>query len=363
MIQTHGYADDRDDLPVFIHSELDDYGLDPYQFRVYARIARRAGRLGAYESIKNMAEGCCISEGKAKSSLRFLIEQGLVSRESREGYTSIYRLNPKNKWLPKKRLTGVDVEQPGSPGVHPPGSPGVHPPGSPGVHPPGSPGVHPPGSPGVHEGNPIKGSPIEINPVEGSPAKDPPAPHVIAVIEGGTKRSQIKSALEQILIDTDMDFTSGLLKGNNFLELNIPAYENNNQTQLAFSVLSQEEYGILKQAQAVAYNPTIAPWRINSTEFRGDVCKAVFAANPKWYSLADGTTNLKKINSQLKTLERKIRGSDGVSALEAYKELLNYVCMADMAANGISGEQILEKTEREQQLQRIHNASKKKFTL
>jgi hypothetical protein len=355
MIQTHGYADDRDDLPVFIHSELDDYGLDPYQFRVYARIARRAGRLGAYESIKNMAEGCCMSEGKAKSSLRFLIEQGLVSRESREGYTSIYRLNPKNKWLPKKQLIGVDIEQPGSPGVHPPGSPGVHP--------PGSPGVHPPGSPGVHEGNPIKGSPIEINPVEGSPAKDSPTPHVTVVIEDAPQITQIKSALEQILIDTDMDFTSGLSKGNSLLELNVPVRENNNQTQLTLSALSQEEYGTLKQAQAFAYNPAIAPWRLNSTEFRGDVCKAVFAANPKWYSLPDGTTNLKKIDSQLKTLERKIRGSDGISALESYKELLNYVRMADMAASGISGEKILEKSEREQQLQRIHNASKRKFTL
>jgi hypothetical protein len=224
MVEQHGYADDRDDLPVFIHSELDDYGLDPYQFRIYARIARRAGRQGAYESIKNMAQGCCMSEGKAKSSLRFLIEQGLVSRESREGYTSIYRLNPKSKWLPKKQLIGVDTEQPGSSGVHPPGSSGVHP--------PGSSGVHPPGSSGVHEGNPIKSSPVEVNPSKGSPKIPPIVPHVAAVVvekeEGSVPDTlQISASPETLIYSEDTEIklnkTGQVVKDNFYKTGKIPA--------------------------------------------------------------------------------------------------------------------------------------------
>ncbi|MEH1821515.1 MAG: hypothetical protein V7L31_20950 [Nostoc sp.] len=94
----HGYADSRT-LPIFIDRELDDFGLDPYQFRIYARIARRAGEKGAYESIKNMAIGCQMSEGKVKTSLKLLIECGLVTKESCAGGTSIYRLTDKSEWI------------------------------------------------------------------------------------------------------------------------------------------------------------------------------------------------------------------------------------------------------------------------
>lgn len=94
----NGYEDSRA-LPIFIDRELDDFGLDPYQFRIYARIARRAGEKGAYESIKNMATGCQMSEGKVKSSLKVLIECGLVTKESCVGGTSIYRLTDKSEWI------------------------------------------------------------------------------------------------------------------------------------------------------------------------------------------------------------------------------------------------------------------------
>jgi hypothetical protein len=95
----HGYADSRTSLPVFIDRELDDFGLDPYQFRIYARIARRAGERGAYESIKNMAQGCQMSEGKVKTSLKLLVECGLITKEFCAGGTSIYRLTDKSEWV------------------------------------------------------------------------------------------------------------------------------------------------------------------------------------------------------------------------------------------------------------------------
>jgi DNA-binding MarR family transcriptional regulator len=101
-INTIAFQDDRDDLGlIFIHSELDDFGLSPWQFRVYARIARRAsaGKTECYESIKNIADGCQMSESKVKSSLDFLLECGLVIKESHPGHPSTYKLSPRRNWI------------------------------------------------------------------------------------------------------------------------------------------------------------------------------------------------------------------------------------------------------------------------
>jgi DNA-binding MarR family transcriptional regulator len=99
-----GANDERDDLGiVFIHSSLDDLGLDPYQFRVYARIARRCGPSengqGAYESIENMAKGLLMSKKKIKESLKYLLDHGLLKRKTRPGSTSIYTLTSQKHWI------------------------------------------------------------------------------------------------------------------------------------------------------------------------------------------------------------------------------------------------------------------------
>src|SRR5690606_14922432 len=36
-------SDARDDLPFIVHSQLDDLDLDPFEFRAYAHMVRRAG--------------------------------------------------------------------------------------------------------------------------------------------------------------------------------------------------------------------------------------------------------------------------------------------------------------------------------
>lgn len=147
--------EDGRNLPIFIHSKLDDLGLDPYEFRIYARIARRAGKGDAFESVKNMAQGCRMSEGKVKASLRTLLSRRLVQRISRPGYTTIYRLTPLNEWKikPSDVSSAITSGQPRSCGIHlcdkkvnchnpgrvvstpqvvsclPPRSPEIHPPG------------------------------------------------------------------------------------------------------------------------------------------------------------------------------------------------------------------------------------------
>lgn len=90
--------DDRR-LPYQIHSELDDYGLDPYQFRVYARIVRRAGRGECIESVANMATGCRMSGGKVKDCLKFLLDHRFITRHSRPGRSSSYRLTDMSLWI------------------------------------------------------------------------------------------------------------------------------------------------------------------------------------------------------------------------------------------------------------------------
>lgn len=86
-------AKDSRRLPIFIHSELDDAGLDPYAFRVYCRLARRAGGQGAaWESVGNMADACRMSSRRARQALRTLETKGLIRRDERDGQTSVYHL-------------------------------------------------------------------------------------------------------------------------------------------------------------------------------------------------------------------------------------------------------------------------------
>ena len=86
--------------PINLHSQLDDYGLDPYEFRVYSHVARRAGRHRVcYSKVSDMATVCKMSPRKVRYSLRFLCEAGLISEEKRQGRTTQYRLKPMDEWV------------------------------------------------------------------------------------------------------------------------------------------------------------------------------------------------------------------------------------------------------------------------
>jgi hypothetical protein len=96
--------DGRDDMPVFIHSELDDYGLSPIEFRIYGRLARRAGKGEAKESVPKMAEGCKVSERSVQLALRLLELAGLTEAEEHTGHTTVYRLLPRSRWADPAQL-------------------------------------------------------------------------------------------------------------------------------------------------------------------------------------------------------------------------------------------------------------------
>jgi hypothetical protein len=99
--------DCRTDAPIFIHSELDDYGLTAIEFRVYARLARRAGGGGAFESVPSMAEEFEVSEKTVRRALRVLVACQLVGEQVRPGFSTIFTLLPRSEWLPKSDLKGV----------------------------------------------------------------------------------------------------------------------------------------------------------------------------------------------------------------------------------------------------------------
>ena len=65
----------------------------PYVDRVYSHIIRRAGYDGTcWESVTNMAKFLRISLGSTKKALQLLGDHGLITRESRVGTTSLYRI-------------------------------------------------------------------------------------------------------------------------------------------------------------------------------------------------------------------------------------------------------------------------------
>lgn len=62
---------DERDLGAFIPSFLDDFGLNPYQFRIYCRLARRAGAGGqCWESADNMAKACLMNRKTVMKSIK-----------------------------------------------------------------------------------------------------------------------------------------------------------------------------------------------------------------------------------------------------------------------------------------------------
>lgn len=96
-------------LPM-VHSDLDEYGLDPYEFRIYAHIVRRTGgKLDGecFAKLKKTAEICHMSVRKAQYALKTLCDAGLITKEQRKGKSDIYRLMPKSNWKPKKELKQI----------------------------------------------------------------------------------------------------------------------------------------------------------------------------------------------------------------------------------------------------------------
>jgi hypothetical protein len=104
MVRTLEAEDGRDDKPIFIHSELDDYGLSAIEFRVYSRLARRSGQTAAFESVPNMAKEFEVSDRTVQRCLKVLTICRLIAEQIRPGKPTRYTLNPRSVWSPKSQL-------------------------------------------------------------------------------------------------------------------------------------------------------------------------------------------------------------------------------------------------------------------
>lgn len=125
---------DRRDIPVFIHRELDDLGLSPNAFRLYCHLARRAGTGTAWPSYQSMGDHCFMGQAEAGrrrniaiEAMKELVDQGLIKKITRKdgekNETNLYYLTPRSEWVGS--TPGVLVRgayQGSTPGV-PKGSP------------------------------------------------------------------------------------------------------------------------------------------------------------------------------------------------------------------------------------------------
>jgi DNA-binding transcriptional regulator GbsR (MarR family) len=96
----------------FIHNFLDEYGLDPYEFRLYAHIVRRTGgKPGGvcFSTIAKIAEICKMSSRKAQQAIKVLKEANFIQQTKRPGRTDEYRVVPASEWVSREEL--VEVRQ------------------------------------------------------------------------------------------------------------------------------------------------------------------------------------------------------------------------------------------------------------
>jgi hypothetical protein len=121
---------DRRDLPVFIHSDVDDLPLTPNAFRLYCHLARRAGNGTAWPSYQTMGDHCFSKESDnagtrrtwAIKAMNELVELGLVKKELRSdeikgNKSNVYYLTSRSEWTPSIGGIPGGVPQGYQPGI------------------------------------------------------------------------------------------------------------------------------------------------------------------------------------------------------------------------------------------------------
>ncbi|BAY73280.1 hypothetical protein NIES23_61080 (plasmid) [Trichormus variabilis NIES-23] len=98
----------RHNFVIAVSSLLDEYGLDPMEYRLYSHIVRRAGKEGCFESIPNMARICLMNEKTVRKALRVLIAAGLIQiAQQRQGKTTIYKITQSSEWVYSQQLNSI----------------------------------------------------------------------------------------------------------------------------------------------------------------------------------------------------------------------------------------------------------------
>lgn len=183
------------DAPLsFIHSTLDEAGLDLFEFRVYARVLRVSSGSGVcWQSIATMAKACGIHHSSARRALGSLEQRGMLQRIDRPGQTTHWRPRPPSQWtLPLRSDRRGSVIDPctRNAGVPPP-TPAPRPKGlppppdrTPTLRPQGTPTLRQEGTPTLPvEGKLLPGSSsLEVG--EGSAPAGSSKPGAVATVAG-----------------------------------------------------------------------------------------------------------------------------------------------------------------------------------
>jgi hypothetical protein len=82
--------------PIFIHSRIDDFGLSPFEFRVYAHLARRGN--GAWAGIRSIAKTCRMTKTRASAAIKALFRCGLITGRFKAAHRSSFNLVPMSEW-------------------------------------------------------------------------------------------------------------------------------------------------------------------------------------------------------------------------------------------------------------------------
>ncbi|MCC5640815.1 helix-turn-helix domain-containing protein [Nostoc sp. CHAB 5844] len=105
MSLAENQINNRTDFGAFIPSFLDDYPLEPEEFRLYAHIQRRAGVSGCFESLSKIAQHCHIALKTAKHAIKLLLDTSMIQVQKRNGTTNIYTLTPVSQWVAPEQVS------------------------------------------------------------------------------------------------------------------------------------------------------------------------------------------------------------------------------------------------------------------
>lgn len=97
----------RERQRIVVFMEVDELGLDPYEFRVYGHIARRGS---CFSTLDKVAATCCMSVRKVQYALKVLHAANLIHKEERKGRPSTFKLTKPSNWLGKinsKKLAAI----------------------------------------------------------------------------------------------------------------------------------------------------------------------------------------------------------------------------------------------------------------
>lgn len=305
----------KQNLELFVPSEIDDYPLDPYEFRVYARLGRRAGRSDAWESIPKMARACRMSESRTRAALRLLEAAKIITSVERKGNTTIRRLNSKDCWAhpeqldeirsnltstksstPSKNKRGIKTTTPTKSDTATPGKSGT--------------GV-------VAEVIP---SPLAKVTDEGIPLKVLPLRYSHEGEATATKTLlQVGEREVETLTPTPLKPDQSKLPGEEEIPLaqTAPLTSFSKQSQTSSDEAKDTSWDkssaaidleIQREIQRLALDWRLRPWMLNAAEFQPEIKLAVWRSNPQEYSIAGMDipnetyvcNHLRKLNERLK---------------------------------------------------------------